>query len=74
MKRVLADPLSQLQETARHIADISNECKLPMSQDEYLESFKPTLMDVVHAWSKVNLIVESMHQPCQDGSIRDLPN
>lgn len=53
MKLVLAEPLSQLQATARHIADISNECKLPVSQDEYVESFKPVLMDVVHAWSKV---------------------
>ena len=53
MKRVLTLPLQQLQETARHIADISNECKLPLSSDEYVESFKPTLMDVVHAWSKV---------------------
>ena len=54
MKRVLSDPLSQLQETAKHIADISNECKLPLLQDEYVETFKPTLMDVVHAWSKVS--------------------
>ena len=59
MKRVLADPLSQLQETARHISDVSNECKLPMAQDEYVESFRPTLMDVVHAWSKVGPTVTS---------------
>ena len=54
MKRILAEPLHELQETARHIADVSNECKLPLSQDEYVDSFKATLMDVVHAWSKVN--------------------
>ena len=53
MKLVLAEPLSELQESARHIADVSNECKLSLSQDEYVASFKPTLMDVVHAWSKV---------------------
>ena len=55
MKRVLAGPLGELQETARHIADVSNECKLPLSSDEYVDSFKATLMDVVHAWSKVRL-------------------
>lgn len=52
-KRLLVEPLSELQETARHIASISNECKLEVHEDEYVESFKPTLMDVVYAWSKV---------------------
>lgn len=53
MKRVLAEPLSELQETARMIAAVSNECKIPVNEDEYVESFAPVLMDVVHAWSKV---------------------
>lgn len=61
MKRVLAGPLSELQETAKHIAHVSNECKLPLSPDEYVETFKPTLMDVVHAWSKVGLAFFACH-------------
>ena len=65
MKKVLAGPLAELQEIARHIADVSNECKLPLSSDEYVDSFKATLMDVVHAWSKVRLAFSSLHcSPC----------
>ncbi|MEW5314134.1 MAG: hypothetical protein WDW38_005654 [Sanguina aurantia] len=44
--------LSQLQETARHIAEVSRECKLEVDVDAYLDGFKPSLMDVIYAWSK----------------------
>ena len=54
MKRILAESLHELQETAPYIADVSIECKLPLSQDEYVDSFKAPLMVVMHAWSKVN--------------------
>ena len=53
LKRELAGPLSQLQETSRSIAEVQRECKLEVDADEYVESFKPFLMDVIHAWSKV---------------------
>lgn len=39
-----------MQDLARHIARISNEAKLDMDEDSYVESFKPFLMDVVFAW------------------------
>ena len=55
MKAVLSEPLYELQQTARMIAAISNECKLKVNEDEYVESFQPILMDVVYAWSKVYL-------------------
>jgi len=42
-----------LQETARRIAKVSVEAKLPgFSEDDYVEFFRPHLMDVVHAWCK----------------------
>lgn len=63
MKLVLAGPLSELQETARHIADVSNECKLQVNKDEYVESFQPNLMDVVHSWSKVKPCPPPMSRP-----------
>lgn len=53
LKRELAGPLSQLQETSRSIAEVQRECKLEVDTDQYVESFKPFLMDVVYAWSKV---------------------
>lgn len=53
MTKSLAEPLSQLQQTARRIAEISEECKLPLDPDEYVESFKPFSMDITYEWSKV---------------------
>jgi len=40
------------QAAARHIAEVSNECKVPVDADDYVESFRPTLMDVVYRWSQ----------------------
>lgn len=39
-----------LQDTARRIAKVSMEAKLNVNEEDYLESFKPHMMDVVHAW------------------------
>ena len=61
LKRELAGPLSQLQETSRSIAEVQRECKLEVNADEYVESFKPFLMDVIHAWSKVRSDASSLH-------------
>lgn len=50
----LADDLSgclrAMQEYARRIARLTKESKLEIDEDKYVESFKPHLMDVVHAW------------------------
>ncbi len=40
------------QDTARHIAEVVKECRLEVNEQEYVEGFKPVLMDVVFAWSK----------------------
>jgi len=47
----LAGPLRQMQESARRIAKISEEAKMEIDVDEYIESFKPQMMDVVYSWS-----------------------
>lgn len=47
----LAGPLRQMQESARRIAKVSEEAKMEIDVDEYVESFKPQMMDVVYAWS-----------------------
>lgn len=39
------------QNVARRIAQTSIECKVPLDEDEYVEKFAPTLMDVVHTWA-----------------------
>lgn len=53
LTRALAEPLSQLQQAARRIAEISQECKLEVNPDEYVESFKPFSMDITYHWSQV---------------------
>ncbi|XP_045157858.2 exosome RNA helicase MTR4-like [Mercenaria mercenaria] len=46
----LSGPLRLLQDTARRIARVSKEAKLEIDEEEYVTSFKPNMMDVVHAW------------------------
>ncbi|KAJ1726484.1 ATP-dependent RNA helicase mtr4, partial [Coemansia biformis] len=48
----LSVPLRIMQESARQIAQISNECKLQVNEEEYVTSFKSELMDVVNAWCR----------------------
>ncbi|BBN07456.1 ATP-dependent RNA helicase DOB1 [Marchantia polymorpha subsp. ruderalis] len=52
LKNELAWPLRKLQETAKMVAEIQRECKLEVDVESYVESFKPTLMDVMYSWSK----------------------
>ncbi|XP_066297951.1 exosome RNA helicase MTR4-like [Branchiostoma lanceolatum] len=48
----LAGPLRQMQESARRIAKVSSEAKMSIDEEDYVESFRPHMMDVCHAWSK----------------------
>ena len=45
---------SVVQDTARRIARISIEAKLDLEEETYVESFRPHIMDVVHAWASVS--------------------
>jgi ATP-dependent RNA helicase DOB1 len=40
------------QDMARRIARVSAEAKLDVNEDVYVDQFKPSLIDVVHAWCK----------------------
>lgn len=44
--------LHQMQDLARRIAKVSVECKLDLDEENYVERFKPFLMDVVYSWCK----------------------
>ncbi|KAF8841476.1 antiviral helicase [Paxillus ammoniavirescens] len=48
----LAAPLRVMQELARRIAKISQESKLPLIEEEYVQSFKVELMDAVVQWCR----------------------
>ena len=48
----ISGSLRQMQDMARRIAKVSRECKLEMEEDDYVERFKPFMMDIVHQWCK----------------------
>ncbi|KAG9075983.1 ATP-dependent RNA helicase mtr4 [Ceratobasidium sp. UAMH 11750] len=52
LKEELAAPLRVLQEIARRIAKVSKESKLPLDEEEYVQSFKVELMDLVLQWCR----------------------
>ena len=52
LKEELAKPFREIQSQARNIAKVSQESKLVLNEDEYVEGFKCQLMDVVFAWAK----------------------
>eukprot|EP00887_Chlorella_sp_A99_P003989 scaffold11.g3989.t1 len=49
LQQQLAGPLGQLQQAARETAE---ECKLEMDAEEYAQSFRASLMDVIYRWSQ----------------------
>jgi ATP-dependent RNA helicase DOB1 len=52
MPAELAKPLRDLKETARRIAKVSRESKLDFSEEDYVEGFKSSLMEVVYSWAQ----------------------
>ncbi|KAI4277077.1 MAG: hypothetical protein LQ337_002059 [Flavoplaca oasis] len=51
LKEQLAKPFREVQAKARMIAKVSQESKLPVNEDEYLQTFKYQLMEVVYSWA-----------------------
>ncbi|GJJ75974.1 ATP-dependent RNA helicase DOB1 [Entomortierella parvispora] len=51
LREELATPLRLMQEAARRIAKVSQECKLTLDEEEYVQKFRSELMDVVFAWA-----------------------
>lgn len=52
LKEELAAPLRTMQEMARRIAKVSQESKLPLVEDDYVQSFRVELMDAVVQWCR----------------------
>jgi len=49
-KDKVARPLAMLQELARNIATVQAENGVEINVEDYVDSFKPTLMDLVYKW------------------------
>eukprot|EP00871_Galdieria_phlegrea_P005458 jgi/Galph1/5913/GphlegSOOS_G4559.1 len=41
-----------LQTIARRVGTVTKECKIPIDVDEYVQSFDPSMMNVVYVWCK----------------------
>jgi ATP-dependent RNA helicase DOB1 len=52
MSEELAAPLRVMRDTARRIARVCIEAKMDISEEDYVQSFRTGLMDVVYAWAK----------------------
>ncbi|KAH3671415.1 hypothetical protein WICMUC_004639 [Wickerhamomyces mucosus] len=52
LKPELSEPLKKLQEMAGKIAKISKECKLEIVEKDYIDTFRPELMECVFSWCK----------------------
>lgn len=52
LKAELSEPLKNLQDMALKIAKVAKECKIEIVEKDYIESFRPELMEVTYAWSK----------------------
>jgi len=66
----LEQPLKIMQDLAKRIAAVSKEANLELDEQEYIEKFRPSLMDVVFAWSRGASFAEVCKQSdAYEGSI-----
>ncbi|ANB11452.1 ATP-dependent RNA helicase MTR4 [Sugiyamaella lignohabitans] len=52
LRQELQEPWKALQAMAKQIAKVSKESKLEIVEEQYMQSFKYELMDVVYQWAK----------------------
>eukprot|EP00898_Chlorokybus_atmophyticus_P007257 jgi/Chlat1/7532/Chrsp62S07029 len=52
LKEQLARALGVLQDTVRRVGKVAVECKMELDVEEYTNSFRPDLMEVVYAWAR----------------------
>lgn len=54
----LVGPLRQLKDAARRVATVCNEAKLELDVEEYVQGFRPDMMDIVYAWCNGSRFVD----------------
>ncbi|KAK6460886.1 rRNA-processing arch domain-containing protein [Scheffersomyces coipomensis] len=52
LKPELAEPLKSMQDMATKLAKVYKESKIELVEKDYVESFRPELMEVTYAWCK----------------------
>ena len=63
LKDELAKPFRDIQAQARIIAKVSQESKLALNEDEYVQGFKHQLMEVVYAWAHGSSFAQIWYVP-----------
>lgn len=51
---------SQLEDTARKVAKVQLECKVPIDVENFVSNFRPDIMEAVYAWAKGSKFYEIM--------------
>ena len=52
LREDLRKPFLDIQNQAKLVAKVSQESKLKVNEEEYVQKFKPDLMEVVYMWAK----------------------
>jgi ATP-dependent RNA helicase DOB1 len=60
LNAALKNANAHIQDTARRVAKVSIECKLPLVEEEYLNNIKPALMEVTWDWMNGATFMEIM--------------
>ncbi|KAF5619059.1 atp-dependent rna helicase dob1 [Fusarium sp. NRRL 52700] len=58
LKEELGKPYREIQAKARIIAKVSQECKLDVNEEEYIQKLKWQLMETVYAWAQGRPFIE----------------
>ncbi|ENH72661.1 Putative helicase C6F12.16c [Fusarium oxysporum f. sp. cubense race 1] len=58
LKEELSKPYREIQAKARIIAKVSQECKLEVNEEEYVQKLKWQLMETVYAWAQGRPFIE----------------
>ena len=69
LKEDLAKPYREIQRQARIVAKVAQESKLALNKEEYVQSFKYQLVEVVHSWAHGKSFSEIWYvvqQACQE--------
>ena len=54
----LSGPLRTMQDMAKRIATVSKEAKIEIDEEQYVQKFKPYMMDVVYSWCSGSSFLE----------------
>jgi ATP-dependent RNA helicase DOB1 len=60
LREELAATHAKLRETARRVAKVEHECRMTKDVEEYVDSFKPDLMELCYAWARGAKFAELM--------------